>query len=107
MAFETDMGRPSDIEEALEVLPDQVADALEKWKKARVDKEREHARLFLSFKANSAGKDLTVEELKSMVKNDSGYYQICLDEITAESSYTRLYEKLMSAKKTASMRAAF
>lgn len=107
MSFETDLGRPSTIEEDLESLPDLVADALGKWRFKEAEKKREGARLLLTFKAQHAGQGLTMTELKAMVQNDQGYYQICLDEIMEESRYVRLYEKLMAAKKNASMRAAF
>lgn len=94
-------------EEELNGLPDKVADALGMWRFKTADKRREAARLLLSFKAMNAGKNITMTELKAMVDNDTGYYQICLDEIMEESRYKRLYEKLMAAKKMAAMRTAF
>jgi len=45
--------------------------------------------------------------LKAMVENDMGIYQLSLDCVTAESEYTRLMEKLMAAKRLASLRSAF
>lgn len=107
MTFDSDMGRPSTVEEDLDSLPDRVADALGKWRFKEAERKREAARLLLTFKAQHAGQGLTMTELKAMVQNDQGYYQICLDEIMEESRYVRLYERLMAAKKTASLRTAF
>lgn len=108
MPFKTDMGSPSSIEEELNSLPDQVADAQEKWKTATLEKHREYSRLFLSFKAKRVGGEKpTVDELKAMVLNDGGYYKLCQEEIMAESAYTRVLERLMAAKKMANMRSAF
>lgn len=96
-----------ELETDLAGLPDKVADALAVWKKAETSKRHEAARLYLTYKAKLAGRETTSTELKAMVEVDPAYYQICLDCVTAESEYVRLYEKLMSAKKSASMRAAF
>lgn len=95
------------IERDLIELPDRVADALGKWRFKTAEKKREYARLFLTFKANNAEREITNTELKAMVANDPGYYQICLDEIMEESRYVRLYERLMCAKRSAQMRTAF
>ncbi|MBK6881280.1 MAG: hypothetical protein IPN65_03910 [Elusimicrobia bacterium] len=95
------------LEGELSSLPDLVADALAVWKKAEADKRREAARLYLMFKAKLAGRETTATELRAMVDNDEGYYIMCLDCVTAESAHVRLYEKLMAAKRAASMRAAF
>lgn len=108
MSFTADMpGGPPTIEEDLASLPDQVADALGKWRFKTADKKREAARLLLTFKAQHAGEGLTMTELKAMVANDPGYYKICLDEIMEESRYVRLYERLLCTKRAASMRTAF
>lgn len=107
MPFQTDMGNPSTIEEDLASLPDRVADALGKWRFRTAAKKREYARLFLTFKAKNAEREITNAELKFLVTNDQGYYQICLDEIMEESRYFRLYERLMCVKRAASMRSAF
>lgn len=108
MSFTADMpGGPPTIEEDLASLPDKVADALGKWRFKAADKKREAARLLLTFKAQHAGEGLTMTELKAMVQNDQGYYQICLDEIMEESRYIRTLERLLAAKKLASLRTAF
>ncbi len=107
MPFDVDMpGRPT-TEDELTNLPDLVADALGKWRFKTAEKKREWARLLLTFKAKQAAEELTMTELKAMVQNDQGYYQICLDEIMEESRYVRLYERLMCSKRIASMRTAF
>lgn len=95
------------VEQELSELPDRVADALGKWRFKTAEKKREYARLFLTFKASNAEREITNAELKCMVTNDQGYYQICLDEIMEESRYVRLYERLMCAKRSAQMRTAF
>lgn len=95
------------LEGELSTLPDQVADALAVWKKAEADKRRESARLYLTFKAKLAGRETTAAELRAMVDNDEGYYKMCLDCVASESSYVRLYERLMAAKRADSLRAAF
>lgn len=95
------------VEQELSELPDRVADALGKWRFKTAEKKREYARLFLTFKANNAEREITNAELKCMVTNDKGYYQICLDEIMEESRYVRLYERLMCAKRSAAIRTAF
>lgn len=106
--FTADMpGASPTIEEELKDLPDRVADALGKWRFKTADKKREAARLLLTFKAQHAGEGLTMTELKAMVQNDQGYYQICLDEIMEESRYIRTLERLLAAKKLASLRSAF
>lgn len=50
---------------------------------------------------------ISIKEIEAMVGADADYYNACLAEITAESEYTALYERLMVMKKMAQMRAAF
>ena len=107
MTFETDTGRPSQIEEELNTLPDLVADARKRWLTETAKKKHEAVRLLLAFKAQHAGQGLTMTELRAMVNNDAGYYKICMEEVVAESDYIRLYEKLLCSKKQASLRTAF
>ncbi len=95
------------ITEDMSTLPDKVADALAKWKNAEVEQKREAARLYLTFKAKMAGDETTQAELKAMVQVDPTHYQLCLNSVIAESDYVRLSEKLMAAKRMASMRSAF
>ena len=68
-----------------------MADALGKWRFKTADKKREAARLLLTLKAQHAAEELTMTELKAMVQNDHGYYQVFLDEIMEESHYAQLY----------------
>jgi len=85
--------------------PDLVADSLFKWRKATIEREKTDALLFLQFKAD--GEKRTGDEIKAMVRADGGHYKAALDEAIAESEYTRLLERLYSAKKAASLRTAF
>lgn len=93
------------ITEDLGTLPDRVADAQMAWKTKEAEVKRDAARLYLSFKVKNM--DRTSMELRAMVENDPGHYQLCLDAIVAESEFTRLNEKLLASKKLASMRTAF
>jgi hypothetical protein len=106
--FEQDLGRPSpDIEGDLETLPDMVADALRLFREKTAIKKHKAAHLLLTFKAKHASQGLTMTELKAMVNADLDYFKICMEEVTSESEYVRLSEKLMAAKKQASLRTAF
>ena len=98
-------GIKSDLEAGLEKLPDEVADALLRWRLATLDREKTEALIYLKFKGE--GEKRTADELKMMVRADSGRYAAVLREVRAESDYTRLYERLMSFKKSASLRTAF
>lgn len=107
MTFDTEMGRPSTIEEELESLPDRVADALREWRTKEAQKRHTAAGLLMSFKAKTAELGLTMTELKAMVDHDAEYYKLCLECVTTESEYVRLNERLMAAKKAASLRTSF
>jgi hypothetical protein len=95
------------VEEELRDLPDRVADAQRFWKAKEAELKHERARVYLSFKSKLVGTEPTQGDLKAMVENDMGIYQLSLDCVTAESEYTRLMEKLMAAKRLASLRSAF
>jgi hypothetical protein len=98
----------ADIIEILGTYPDKVADALEKWKRATLERKRVGSKLYLELKAKSAGGEkITVKELEMMVESNQTHYELCLEEIMAESDHMKLYEKLMAAKKMASIRAGF
>jgi hypothetical protein len=91
--------------EVMDTYPDLVADALATWKRAGIEKDRIFARQYLELKARSVGLGkVTVSELESNVRATEEHYQAALAEVVAESEYVRVYEKLMSAKKQASMR---
>lgn len=94
-----------ELEQALFNLPDQVADALVKWRTASLERERAEAKLYLHFK--SEGDKRTSDEIKAMVRSDSGRYEVVLKEIEAEVEYNRLNDRLLSFKKMASLRVAY
>ena len=94
-----------EIEDALEKLPDKVADQLLLWRTATLNREKTEALLFLKFKAS--GNDRTATEIKAMVHSDESRYAAVLEELKAESNYERLYERLMSFKKRADLRTAY
>jgi hypothetical protein len=95
----------SDIEKSLEELPDQIASALEWWRKATLDREKCEALLYLREKG--LDKERSATEIKALVHSDDLRYSRVLDEIKAEAEYNRLYESLMAAKKRADLRTAF
>jgi hypothetical protein len=94
-----------EIEKALETLPDKVADMLIKWRTATLDRERIEALLYLKFKVCDGTR--TATEIKAMVNSNGERYKANLDEAVAEAEYTRLYERLLSLKKNASLRTAY
>jgi hypothetical protein len=93
------------LEEILSELPEIVADKLQDWRMKTLERERVEAILYLKFKGD--GEKRTQDELKAMVKEDGGRYQAVLNEIKAESAYNLVYERLLCAKKKASLRTAF
>lgn len=93
------------LEHQLESLPDIVAKSLLDWRVATLDREKIEALLYARFKG--LNDDLKASDLKSMINADPERYQAVLNEIKAESEYQRLYEKLLGAKKLASLRTAF
>ena len=92
------------LENDLETLPDEVATALQLWRISTLDRERTEAILHARFKAEE---ERTATEVKALINASPERYQAVLNEIKAESEYTRLYERLMGAKKLASLRTAF
>lgn len=93
------------LEEQLQILPEQVAGALEKWRVATLDREKCEALLYATIKGTWT--EASAAEIKSAINRDQGRYNAVLAEIKAESNYNLLYEKLLSAKKLASLRTAF
>lgn len=93
------------IEHILEAFPDKVADALIEWRQSSLMREKEEALLYLNFKGQDTERSAT--EIKAMVNSSEGRYQAVLRELRAEGEYNRLYEKLLGAKKIASLRTAF
>lgn len=93
------------LESDLETLPDIVADTLIHWRKQSLIREKFEALAYLKFKGED--KDRTATEIKALVNSDEDRYQAMLNEIVAEGEYTRVYEKLLSAKKLAGLRTAY
>lgn len=98
-------GEKDQIEDQLDTLPDQVADALSAWRIATLQREKIEAMLHLRLKAGE--EKLSVGDMKAAINNNQERYDMMLKEILAETEYQRLYEKLLSAKKRASLRTAF
>jgi hypothetical protein len=94
-----------DIEKDLDELPDQVSDALEKWRIATLDREKVEALLYASFKGTQDS--ITATGIKALINSNSERYEAVLNEITAEVEHARLLEQLLCAKKKASLRTAF
>ena len=95
------------ITEILDTYPDKVADALKKWKTAKIDLDRLDAKLYLTIRAEHAGEKLPVREIEAIMKGSGEHYAAAIAEVVAESEYTALYEKLLAAKRESSMRTAF
>ena len=97
------------IAEIMETYPDRVADALLVFRKATAERERVEGRRHLEIKVElkARGEYATAEDVKAMLKSDEVRYSAVMAEISAEALYQRAYEMLMTAKKTASLRAAF
>jgi len=93
------------IEAVLESMPDVVASALQDWRIATLDREKVEALLYAATKAQDS--DKSAAEIKAIINANPDRYQAVLNEIKAESQYVRLYERLLSAKKRASLRTAF
>lgn len=93
------------IEETLTALPDKVADALEVWEIATLDREKIDALLFAMIKGRDEKKSAT--EIKMEIQGHPEHYQSVLHEIKAHAQYTRLYEQLLAGKRRASLRTAF
>jgi hypothetical protein len=95
------------IEEILETYPDLTADALARFKTASVEKERIYSKSYLEIKARTAGEKITVGEIDALIKTSAEWYSAAMEEIKAESEWTRCTERLMAAKKQAAFRTAF
>jgi secreted Zn-dependent insulinase-like peptidase len=94
-----------DIDNALETLPDLVAEELMKWRIATLEREKVEALLYARFKGED--KERTATEIKALIHANGMRYAAVLEEIKSEAGYERIYEKLMSSKKRADLRNAF
>lgn len=95
----------SQLEEQLEKLPDIVADSLVVWREITLQREKMEALLYLSVKAQSP--DDSATQIKAKINSSDERFQAVLKEIKAEGNYKRLEERLLCAKKLASLRTAF
>lgn len=96
----------SDIEKDLTDLPEIVSKALETWRIATLDRKKTDAMLYMKYRMSDMGKR-TTSEIKAMIDKDDTHYAACLMESKLEADYNFLYERLLSAKKRASLRTAF
>ena len=94
-----------DLDKSLEDLPDKVADALEAWRRATLEREKTEALLHLRFKADEVKH--TQDDLKAFIRASEERFEACLTELKAEAAYERLYERLLSFKKRADLRTAY
>ena len=95
----------AEIEDALTRGPDELHDALFAWRKATLERERTESGLYTKFKGQDKGR--TADEIKALVRADGERYAAVLVELTAEAEHTRVYERLLAAKKLAGLRTAF
>ncbi len=93
------------LEEVLQELPDKVAEALEKWETATLNREKVDAVLFARIKGEGENKSAT--EIKMEIQGHHEHYDAVLNEIKSHAEYTRLYERLLAGKRRASLRTAF
>ena len=95
----------ADIEQDLQELPEKVADALQAWRMATLDREKCEGLLYSLYKGED--KERTATEIRALVHASDARYSCILAEIKAEANYERLYESLMCAKKKADLRTAY
>jgi hypothetical protein len=109
MKREMDNSQPGtergDLEEALATLPDRVADALLIWRTATAAKKKLVGDLFVKMK--SVHSDMSSTEIKTRISASKELFEAEMKEVSAEAEHTRLNERLMAAKKLASLRTAF
>lgn len=94
-----------EIDLILSTFPDKIADAYQKYQEAEANMRRVKGKVYLELKALHPNHKET--HLKSMVENHPEFFSAQMDSIATESMHNRLYEKLMSAKKLAQLRAAY
>jgi hypothetical protein len=94
-----------EIDLMLSTYPDKIAVAYQVYQTAEAEVRRMRGKVYLELKALHP--DHKETHLKSMVENNEKVYTAQMAAIQAEAEHNRLYEKLMCAKKLASLRAAF
>lgn len=92
------------LEADLETLPDEVSTVLMNWRIATLNRERVESLLHARLRADTTR---TMADIKSSINGDPDRYEAVLNEIKAEAEHTRLLERLLCAKKLASLRTAF
>lgn len=97
------------IEEALEKLPDEVADALLVWRRATIERETVEARLFVEKKryAMSGGGPSGDDFIKALVRCEDSRKIACECEAAGEAIWSRKYERLLGLKRASAIRTAF
>jgi hypothetical protein len=91
----------------LQQYPDFVADSLLRFRTATIEKDRVYAKSYLEIKAQSAGEKITVVEIDATIKASAEWYAAAMEEVKAESDWTRKNETLMASKKAAALKGAF
>ena len=103
-----DEEEPGWLEKQLHELPDQVADALLAWRRATIKRQHMEAYAFVRFKKEAISSRAPGDDyVKSQIRSTDEWVKWMDEEAAAESNYVRLYEKHMSNKKTAGIRAAY
>jgi hypothetical protein len=95
----------SEIDLILSTYPDKVADAFQAFKEAEADVRRERGRSYLRIKAKNP--NFKQDHLRALVEDDDAVYKAQMAAIAKEAEYSRLYEKLLSAKKLSALRSAY
>lgn len=93
------------LQKLLEQGPEAVSKALSNWRIKTLEREKLEAILYTTFKGN--GEKRTSDEIKALIRQDNARYHAMLEEIEAETEYTRVNEKHLSNKKIAALLSAF
>lgn len=94
-----------DIEKALNELPDLLSQALEDWRLASLNLERYEAILAAKIRGSNPG--IKSVEVKDKINADEQWYNLNIEVIKKESYHNLLENRLLAAKKMASLRTAF
>lgn len=99
----------AELEAQLDRLPDEVADALLVWRKATIERETVEAQFFVEKKrlALGGGGPAGDEYIKALVRSEEGRRMACECEAASEAIWSRLYERLLAAKRQVSVRTAY
>lgn len=98
-----------DLSVELHELPDKIRDSLLRWRRATGKRQNQEAREFVKAKMSAleekrpSGDDF----IKALVRSTDGWLALMDEEAAAESEYVWMYERHMSNKKTAGLRAAY